>query len=166
MFRLAQVAQFKQVAVVEVGNALGQGFHQDARGARIADIQHQIHIHRGVAVRIDDLSRQIVERKAHHVKPCEVGGQMLQHVGVAIIPSAAPTVLRLLPRVIEATEPFIHPGRVEKPRIVTHKVGQHKVPVGRHILRRKRMILLALSGTVFHIGVKHEHNAELAGVPL
>ena len=39
------------------------------------------------------------------------------------------------------------------------------MPVGRHILRRKRMVLLALSGAVFHICVKHEHHAELAGVP-
>jgi len=93
VFRLAQIAQFKQVTVVEIGDALGQGFHQNARGARIADIQHKIHIHRSVAVGIDDLSRQIVERKAHHVKPCEVGGQMLQHVGVAIVPCAASTVL-------------------------------------------------------------------------
>ena len=60
---------------------------------------------------------------------------MLQHVGVAIVPCAAPTVLRLLPRIVEAVEPFIHPGRVEKPRIVAHKVGQHEMPVGRHILR-------------------------------
>ena len=81
------------------------------------------------------------------------------------MPCAASTVLRLLPRIIEAVEPFIHPGRVEKPRIVAHKVGQHKMPVGRHILRGKRMVLFALSGAVFHIGVKHEHHAELAGVP-
>ncbi len=164
MLWLAQVAQLKQIAVVEVGDALGQCFHQNARGARVADVEHQINIHRSIAVGIDNLRGQIADRKAHNLKPCEVKGQMLKHIGIIFVPCPAPLVLRLLPAIVEAVKPFVHPGGIEKPRIVAHKVGQHKMPVSGHILRRKRVVLLALGGAVFHIGVKHDHHAQLAGV--
>ena len=91
---------------------------------------------------------------------------MLKHVGVVVVPRAAPLVLRLLPGVIEAIEPVVHPCGVEKPRIVAHKMRKHEVPVGRHVLRRKSVVLLTLLRAVLHLGVEHEHHAQLAGMAL
>ena len=133
--RLAEIAQFQQIAVIEIGDALGQGFHQYARGAGIADVQNQIHIHRCVAVRIDDLGGQVVEGQAHHFQPGQIAGQVFKNIGRFFLPGAAPVVFALPPGAVNAGKPFIHPGCVEEPGIVAHLTGQHEMSVGRHVLR-------------------------------
>ena len=44
MLRLIHVPELQEIAVVQVGDALGAGLDQDARGARVADVQHQVHV--------------------------------------------------------------------------------------------------------------------------
>ena len=46
LFGPAQIAQFQPIAVVHVHRGVTAGFHQDSAGAGIADVQHQVHIHR------------------------------------------------------------------------------------------------------------------------
>ncbi len=43
--RLAQIPDLEQVAVVQVGLALGEGFHEHPGGAGVAEIEHEIHVH-------------------------------------------------------------------------------------------------------------------------
>ncbi|KAF5037340.1 hypothetical protein DSECCO2_565640 [anaerobic digester metagenome] len=71
---IADVAQLQQIAVVEVGDALGQRFDQNAAGARIADVQDEIHIHGIVAFGIDDLHGQILHGFADYVEDGQVVG--------------------------------------------------------------------------------------------
>ena len=71
---LAQVAQAQHVALVEVRAALGRRLHQDARGAGIADVQDQVHVHRRVPGRIDDLHGHVPDSQAHDVQPGEIAG--------------------------------------------------------------------------------------------
>ena len=156
---LAQIAYLKEIAVVQVGLTLRQGFHEHACGAGIAEVEHEVHIH----------GRQV--SGVHHahgghgghgaarrkrLKQCEVGGEVLHDERRILTPAGPPVVTDGLVGVVDFGQPLVHPQRVEEPRVVTAFRRQGEAGVFRHIVGAEGEILARGLFALLDGGVEQE----------
>ena len=150
--RLAQIAQFQPVAVVHVHRIVAAAFHQHAAGAGIADIQHQIHVHRPIepggrfAVHEGEAQPWRPHRSLQQGQHGEPGGRRVRagaQLGfVHPARGAAPSFVGVKPLM----QPFAHPFLFQKPAGVGLGVAQGEFLAGLHVQRAGGEIGPAFAG--------------------
>ncbi len=162
--RLGQIAQFQPVAVVHVHRIVAAGLHQHPAGTGIADIQHQVHIHRpvepgGRAV-IDEGEAQPrrlrrSRQQGQHGQPGGLGvGTLAQFRLVHPARRAAAQLEGMEPLV----QPFPHPLLFQEPAGIGLGVAQGEFLAGLHVQRTGREIGPALAGRQ-QLGVESQGHA-------
>ena len=121
---IAQIAQLKQVAVVQIGLLVGRSFDKNACCAGISDVQDKVHVYGVGSVGVGHLHVHVVHGPSRCVEPGHVGGNVFQVELFPVVVLETPQ-FSLVGRV-ELQEPLVHPLLVHKPAVVTHLPGKEK----------------------------------------
>ena len=139
--RLAQIPDLEQVAVVQVGLALGEGFHEHPGGAGVAEIEHEIHVHGRQVGGVHHAHGGDGSACGERLKERQVRGEVLHDERRILAPCGPPVVARGLVGIVDFGDPFVDPQRIEEPRVVAAFGRKGETGVLRHVVVAQGEIL-------------------------
>ena len=164
LFGTAEIAQFQPVAVVHVHRGVAAGFHQDPAGARIADVQHQVHIHRAVEpggrplVHEGEAQARRLDRPEQQRQHRQIGRDRVRTLAQFGLVHPARGAAAQFKGVEPLVQPFPHPFLFQEPAGVGLGVGQGEFLAGLHVQRTGREIGPAFAGRQ-QLGVEGQGDA-------
>ena len=157
---MREIAQGKLVGVVQVDAQFARRLDQEAAGARVADIEHQVDLD-GAAARPLGVADQLDRREVHGIGQQAEEGEIARDRLLRLLLDVAFDLLERGARMELAEqllEPLGHPVLAQQPVIGALLRGEHEERARRHVLGRGREIGAAL-GLGDQAGVEGQHGA-------
>lgn len=131
--RLAQIPDLEQVAVVQVGLALGEGFHEHSGEAGVAEIEHEIYVHGRQVGGVHHAHGGDDSVCGERLKERQVRGEVLHNERCILMPCGPPVVARGLVGTVDLGNPSVDPQRIEESCIAAAFGRKGETGVLRHV---------------------------------
>ena len=157
---MREIAQGELVGIVQVDAQLARRLDQQAAGARVADIEHQVDLD-GAAARPLGVAHQLDRREVHGIGQQAQEGEIARDRLLRLLLDVAFDLLERGARMELAEqllEPLAHPALAQQPVIGALLRGEREQRARRHVLGRRREIGAAL-GFGDQAGVEGQHGA-------
>ena len=139
--RLAQIPDLEQVAVVQVGLALGRVSTSIPVEQGVAEIEHEIHVHGRQVGGVHHAHGGDGSACGERLKERQVRGEVLHDERRILAPCGPPVVARGLVGIVDFGDPFVDPQRIEEPRVVAAFGRKGETGVLRHVVVAQGEIL-------------------------